>query len=119
MINLYILIFVEILFFFTDFELQFVLVGKWDKPFDVKQTHRAKFHVDKNTTVEVDMMKRTGRYDIYQDHENHTTVLMVPYKGNASMMIILPDDGKLKEVEDFICRHHLKNWHEKLFRRYH
>ncbi|XP_056621359.1 alpha-1-antitrypsin homolog [Triplophysa dalaica] len=90
--------------------------GKWDKPFDVKQTHRAKFHVDKNTTVEVDMMKRNGRYDIYQDHENHITVLMVPYKGNASMMIILPDDGKLKEVEDFICRHHLKNWHEKLFR---
>lgn len=104
----------------ADFELQIlnlVIVGKWDKPFDVKQTHKANFHVDKDTTVEVDMMKRTGRYDIYQDH-NHTTVMMIPYKGNTSMMIILPDEGKIKEVEDSICRHHLKNWHDKLFRRY-
>ncbi|XP_065113476.1 alpha-1-antitrypsin homolog [Paramisgurnus dabryanus] len=90
--------------------------GKWDKPFDVKQTHKADFHVDKDTTVEVDMMKRTGRYDIYQDHDNHTTVLMVPYKGNTSMMIVLPDEGKMKEVEDIICRHHIQKWHDKLFR---
>ncbi|WP_242604898.1 serpin family protein, partial [Flavobacterium subsaxonicum] len=32
------------------------------------------------------------------------------------MMIVLPDDGKMKEVEESICRHHIKTWHEKLFR---
>ncbi|XP_051951362.1 alpha-1-antitrypsin homolog [Xyrauchen texanus] len=90
--------------------------GKWDKPFDVALTHKADFNVDKDTKVQVDMMKRTGRYDIYQDHDNHTTVMMIPYKGNTSMMIILPDEGKMKEVEDFICRHHIKKWHDKLFR---
>lgn len=90
--------------------------GKWDKPFDAQLTHKADFQVDKDTTVQVDMMKRTGRYDIYQDVANHTTVMMVPYKGNTSMMIVLPDDGKMKEVEEYICRHHLKSWHEKLFR---
>ncbi|XP_067273329.1 alpha-1-antitrypsin homolog [Pseudorasbora parva] len=90
--------------------------GKWDKPFDATQTHKADFQVDKDTTVKVDMMKRTGRYDIYQDPVNQTTIMMVPYKGNTSMMIILPDDGKMKEVEEYICRHHIKIWHEKLFR---
>ncbi|XP_016315419.1 alpha-1-antitrypsin homolog [Sinocyclocheilus anshuiensis] len=90
--------------------------GKWDKPFDAKLTHKADFKVDKNTTVQVDMMKRTGRYDIYQDPVNQTTVMMVPYKGNTSMMIVLPDEGKMKEVEESICRHHLKSWHDKLFR---
>ena len=90
--------------------------GKWDKPFDAQMTHKADFKVDKDTTVQVDMMKRTGRYDIYQDPVNQTTVMMVPYKGNTSMMIVLPDDEKMKEVEESICRHHLKNWHDKLFR---
>lgn len=90
--------------------------GKWDKPFDATLTHKADFKVDQDTTVQVDMMKRTGRYDIYQDPVNQTTVMMVPYKGNTSLMIVLPDDGKMKELEESICRHHLKNWHDKLFR---
>lgn len=90
--------------------------GKWEKQFDAKLTHKADFKVDQDTTVQVDMMKRTGRYDIYQDPVNQTTVMMVPYKGNTSMMIVLPDDGKMKELEESICRHHLKNWHDKLFR---
>jgi len=97
--------------------LHFVLIGKWDKPFDAQLTHKADFKVDEDTTVQVDMMKRTGRYDIYQDPVNQTTVMMVPYKGNTSMMIIFPDDGKMKELEESISRHHLKNWHDKLFRR--
>uniref|UniRef100_A0A8D1ALP4 Serpin domain-containing protein n=2 Tax=Euteleostomi TaxID=117571 RepID=A0A8D1ALP4_PIG len=90
--------------------------GKWDKPFDATLTQKADFQVDKDTTVKVDMMKRTGRYDIYQDPINQTTVMMVPYKGNTSMMIVLPEDGKMKEVEESICRHHVKTWHDKLFR---
>ncbi|XP_050995120.1 alpha-1-antitrypsin homolog [Labeo rohita] len=90
--------------------------GKWDKPFDAQLTHKADFQVDKDTTVQVDMMKRTGRYDIYQDVAGHTTIMMVPYRGNTSMMIVLPDDGKMKEVEEAISREHLKDWHGKLFR---
>ncbi|XP_052391833.1 alpha-1-antitrypsin homolog [Carassius gibelio] len=90
--------------------------GKWDKPFDAQLTHKADFKVDKDTTVQVDMMKRTGRYEIYQDPVNQTTVMMVPYKGNTSMMIVLPEEEKMKEVEESISRHHLKSWHDKLFR---
>ena len=47
--------------------------------------------MDENTKVTVDMMQRSGRYDLYEDEDNFTTVLMLPYKGNASMMIVLPD----------------------------
>ena len=63
------------------------------------------------------MMQRSGRYDLYEDEDNFTTVLMLPYKGNASMMIVLPDEGKMKEVEALICKDHLRHWHENLFRR--
>ncbi|XP_047430287.1 alpha-1-antitrypsin homolog [Mugil cephalus] len=90
--------------------------GQWEKPFDANMTQKADFHVDDTTKVQVDMMKRTGRYDFYQDSENHTSVVMLPYKGNTSMMIVLPDEGKMKEVEDSICKDHLLHWHDSLFR---
>ncbi|XP_062406075.1 alpha-1-antitrypsin homolog isoform X2 [Sardina pilchardus] len=90
--------------------------GKWQKHFDAKVTRKADFHVDDKTKVTVDMMQRTGRYDFYEDSDNFTTVLMLPYKGNASMMIVLPDEGKMKEVEAMISKEHLTNWHNNLFR---
>ena len=64
------------------------------------------------------MMKRTGRFDFYQDIEKHITVIMLPYKGNTSMMIVLPDVGKMKEVEDYISSDYIRHWHDSLFRRY-
>lgn len=90
--------------------------GQWEKPFDGNHTHKADFHVDKTTTVKVDMMKRMGRYDFYHDTDNHTTVIMVPYKGNTSMMIVLPDEGKMEEVEGFINKDYIRHWHNKLYR---
>ncbi|KAJ8410163.1 hypothetical protein AAFF_G00201440 [Aldrovandia affinis] len=90
--------------------------GKWEKPFDVKNTRKADFKVDNTTTVSVDMMRRTGRYEYYYDHENHTTVLMLPYKGNASMMILLPCEGKMKHVEDILSKEFIQHWHDNLFR---
>ncbi|XP_070705020.1 alpha-1-antitrypsin homolog [Pempheris klunzingeri] len=90
--------------------------GQWEKPFDGNHTHKAFFTVDETTKVQVDMMKRTGRYELYHDMDNHTTVIMLPYKGNTSMMIVLPDEGKMSEVEGYISKEHIKHWHQSLFR---
>ncbi|XP_071380199.1 alpha-1-antitrypsin homolog [Centroberyx affinis] len=90
--------------------------GKWEKPFEASQTHKADFQVDENTSVQVDMMKRTGRYDFYQDQDNHTTVILLPYKSNTSMMIVLPDEGKMAEVEGYINKEYIRHWHNSLFR---
>lgn len=72
------------------------------------------FHVDVNTRVQVDMMKRTGRYDFHHDYDNNTKVLMVPYKGNTSMMIVLPDEGRMSELEGKIDKDYLRTWHDQL-----
>lgn len=90
--------------------------GQWEKPFNSSQTKKADFLVDENTKVEVDMMTRMGRYDFYYDFDNHTSVVMLPYKGNTSMMIVLPDEGKMDEVEGYINKDYLKHWHDSLFR---
>lgn len=72
--------------------------------------------MDGSTTVEVDMMRRTGRYDFYRDDGNSATVLMLPYKGNTSMMIVFPDEDKMNQVEAAISKDQIKRWHDSFFR---
>uniref|UniRef100_UPI00398F62C5 alpha-1-antitrypsin-like n=1 Tax=Pristiophorus japonicus TaxID=55135 RepID=UPI00398F62C5 len=73
--------------------------GKWVKPFDPQNTYEDNFHVDDTTTVKVQMMKRKGRFAMNYDEDLSSSVILVPYKGNASLVLILPDPGKLAGVE--------------------
>nr|XP_057931263.1 alpha-1-antitrypsin homolog [Doryrhamphus excisus] len=90
--------------------------GHWEKPFNSSLTKKADFNVDENTKVEVDMMKRMGRHDFHYDQENGTSILLLPYKGNTSMMIILPDEGKMKTIEEHITKESIRHWHDSLYR---
>ncbi|XP_049612884.1 alpha-1-antitrypsin homolog [Syngnathus scovelli] len=90
--------------------------GEWDKTFNKSFTRKADFQVDETTKVEVDMMTRMGRYDMYEDDANGTTILMLPYKSNTSMMIVLPHEGKMKDVEGFINKDYIKHWHDSIYR---
>ncbi|XP_019713583.1 alpha-1-antitrypsin homolog [Hippocampus comes] len=90
--------------------------GEWFQPFNKSLTGKADFHVDETTKVEVDMMKRTGRYDMYYDNDNGTIILLLPYKSNTSMMIVLPDEGKMKDVEGFINKDYIEHWHNSVYR---
>uniref|UniRef100_UPI0037E8546B alpha-1-antitrypsin homolog n=1 Tax=Semicossyphus pulcher TaxID=241346 RepID=UPI0037E8546B len=92
--------------------------GLWKNPFDCEFTRKADFHVDKTNTVKVDMMTRKGSYNMYQDRENHATVVMLPYKGNTSMMIVMPDEGKMEEVEGYINKDYIRHWQDSLSMRY-
>lgn len=60
------------------------------------------------------MMMRTGFYNIYRDAANHTTVIMLPYKGSSSMMIVLPDEGKMVEVEGYINKEYIRHWQDSV-----
>ncbi|XP_078130756.1 alpha-1-antitrypsin homolog [Sander vitreus] len=92
--------------------------GQWKKTFNRDMTQKMDFNVDKTTKVRVDMMLRTGDYDTYWDVDNHTIVIMLPYKGNSSMMIILPDEGKMKEVEGFINKDYIKHCRDSVSMEY-
>ncbi|XP_074471566.1 alpha-1-antitrypsin homolog [Sebastes fasciatus] len=83
--------------------------GEWKNPFNGRMTRMMDFYVDKTTTVQVDMMLRTAFYDTYWDVDNHTIAVMVPYKGNISMMIVLPDEGKMAEVERIMNKDYIKH----------
>lgn len=97
--------------------MPFHLAGKWEKPFDPEYTIKADFHVDENTTVSVDMMKKSGRFSYFYDNDNKTAVVVLPYQGKASMMIVLPHEGKMKELEETISKDDIRRWHNSLFKK--
>ncbi|XP_033504111.2 alpha-1-antitrypsin homolog [Epinephelus lanceolatus] len=92
--------------------------AQWKSVFNRDLTHKADFHVDKTSKVQVDMMMRTGYYDTYWDVGNHTTVIMLPYNSSTSMMIVLPDEDKMEEVEGYINKDYIRHWRNSVSMRY-
>uniref|UniRef100_A0A8C6D696 Serpin family A member 1 n=1 Tax=Moschus moschiferus TaxID=68415 RepID=A0A8C6D696_MOSMO len=74
--------------------------GKWKKPFEVERTTEKDFHVNQQTTVKVPMMNRLGMFDLHYCEKIASWVLLLDYMGNVSACFILPDPGKLQQLED-------------------
>ncbi|XP_054827359.1 alpha-1-antitrypsin-like [Eublepharis macularius] len=88
--------------------------ASWKNPFNHELTREADFFVDANTTVKVHMMSREGYYDFFHDDDLLCWVVRLPYNGDFSAWFILPDKGKLKEVEDALVVGLLNKWRTSL-----
>ncbi|KAL1791321.1 Serine protease inhibitor A3N, partial [Sigmodon hispidus] len=89
--------------------------GKWRVPFVPQLTHDSSFYVDKKRTVKVPMMKRkflTTPY--FRDEELSCSVVELKYRGNASALFILPDEGKMQQVEASLQPETLRKWKDSL-----
>lgn len=89
--------------------------GKWEKPFEVEQTTEEDFHVDEETTVKVPMMNRLGMFDLHHCDKLSSWVLLMDYVGNATAFFILPDQGKLHQLEDMLTKEILAKFLEKRY----
>ncbi|XP_031409524.1 alpha-1-antitrypsin-like isoform X1 [Meleagris gallopavo] len=89
------------------------LKAHWQKPFSDSYTKKEDFFVDKKTSVKVDMMYRKGYYRNYFDEELSCWLVQIPYNGNAAALFVLPDEGKMKQVEDALLKRTVSKW-EKL-----
>ncbi|NXF98527.1 A1AT protein, partial [Eubucco bourcierii] len=85
----------------------------WEKPFSISSTKQEDFFVDQETSVKVDMMYRKGYYRNYFDEELSCWLVQIPYNGNAAALFVLPDKGKMKQVEDTLLKRTVSKW-EKL-----
>ncbi|KAJ6661866.1 hypothetical protein lerEdw1_013037 [Lerista edwardsae] len=88
--------------------------GNWKKPFDPKLTKEQNFFVNNETTVKVPMMFRLGWFKYYFDTELSCTVLQMDYNSSVTALFILPDQGKLKQVEDALSVDTVKKWTEHM-----
>ncbi|NWY71401.1 A1AT2 antiproteinase, partial [Erithacus rubecula] len=86
----------------------------WEKSFDPFLTFEDDFFVNTNASVRVNMMQREGTSDIYYDQDLSCVVVELPYQGTARALLILPDEGKMKQVEDALSKETVCKWDSRL-----
>ncbi|XP_069494087.1 alpha-1-antitrypsin-like [Ambystoma mexicanum] len=84
--------------------------GKWQRPFQSRSTTTQNFTQDDGTTVRVPMMTQTKVHQVLFDTVLPCSVIQLPYMGDASMMIVLPQPGKMKVVEDALSEETFTRW---------
>ncbi|NWS98400.1 A1AT protein, partial [Mionectes macconnelli] len=89
----------------------------WENPFNIRGTHKDYFHVNAKTSVEVKMMTRDGFYKAYSDRTLSCKVVEIPYKGDVAALFILPNEGKMKQLERGLTKDTVSKW-EKSFQRW-
>ncbi|XP_040598496.1 serine protease inhibitor A3N [Mesocricetus auratus] len=89
--------------------------GKWKTPFDPLDTFDSEFHLDKKRTVTVPMMNIEDLTTPYfRDEELSCSVVELKYTGNASALFILPDEGKMQQLESSLQPETLRRWKDSL-----
>lgn len=92
-----------------------LILGKWKVPFNPNDTFESEFYLDEKRSVKVPMMKIKDLTTPYiRDEELSCSVLELKYTGNASALFILPDQGKMQQVESSLQPETLKKWKDSL-----
>ncbi|XP_050753867.1 alpha-1-antitrypsin-like [Gymnogyps californianus] len=84
-------------------------------PNTVMGTHKDYFHVNAKTSAEV-MMTRDGFCKTYSDRKLSCEVVQIPYKGDVAALFILPNEGKMKQLEDALTKDTVSKWEKSLER---
>ncbi|XP_040190453.1 alpha-1-antitrypsin-like [Rana temporaria] len=84
--------------------------GKWKEPFHPGNTKVEKFFVDEKTAVDVPMMNLTGRFNICHATDLPCTVVELPYKDDASVIIVMAERRKINEVERGMSAETVQRW---------
>ncbi|KAB0369189.1 hypothetical protein FD755_019194, partial [Muntiacus reevesi] len=88
--------------------------AQWKTRFDPKKTQQAEFHVSENKTVEVPMMTLGLETPYFRDEELGCTLVELTYTSNDSALLILPDEGKMQDLEAKLNPETLTRWRESL-----
>ncbi|WP_277213942.1 serpin family protein, partial [Isoptericola croceus] len=89
---------------------------KWKVPFDPLDTFKSEFYAGKRRPVIVPMMSMEDLTTPYfRDEELFCTVVELKYTGNASALLILPDQGRMQQVEASLQPETLREWRKTLF----
>ncbi len=88
--------------------------GTWEYEFNSDSTSKRNFYSSQNRTVQADMMFMGEKKFNYTEDEE-AQILEMLYKGKEiSMLIILPKEGKLNEVENSLTLDKIDEWKSKL-----
>ncbi|KAJ7345140.1 hypothetical protein JRQ81_001090 [Phrynocephalus forsythii] len=88
--------------------------ARWERPFYSNVTKKMDLFLDGKTKVQVPTMINDNYYQYYYDKKLFYQVVCLPYKGKVSAYFVLPDPGKLKQVEAALGKDTLSNWGKSL-----
>ncbi|XP_040188191.1 protein Z-dependent protease inhibitor [Rana temporaria] len=89
--------------------------GKWQTPFKSDSTQADTFYVNKYSSVKVPMMCKTEKVAAMFDKSLSCTVLKLPYRGGAHMLVVMPqNDGNFDALEDGLSSELVASWLRKM-----
>ncbi|XP_005390445.1 PREDICTED: plasma serine protease inhibitor [Chinchilla lanigera] len=91
--------------------------AKWEIGFNNKTTQDQDFYVTPENKLQVPMMNRADQYFYFLDKDLSCTVVGIPYEGNATAYFILPNPGKMQQVESGLSKKTLRKWNQMTMRR--
>ncbi|NWU66442.1 A1AT antiproteinase, partial [Pterocles burchelli] len=91
--------------------------GYWEKPFNSLTTRDDDFLLDAKNSIKVKMMHQNKVFNIHRDEKLSCWVVEIPYKGNATALFVLPDEGSMNQVEDALLKETVSNWMQSLEKR--
>ncbi|XP_050007368.1 serine protease inhibitor A3N-like [Alexandromys fortis] len=93
----------------------FYFKGQWEMPFPLGDTLKSMFHLNNTKSVEVPVMNIEELITPYfRDEELSCTLVELKYRGNASALFILPDEGRMQQVEANLKPETLRKWRDSL-----
>lgn len=96
----------------------FVPSAKWKHPFDRYQTRKQEsFSRDQRMAFRIPMMRQKEMHRFLYDQEALCTVLQIEYSGTALLLLVLPDPGKMKQVEASLQPEMLRRWSQRFLPR--
>ncbi|NXY72029.1 ZPI inhibitor, partial [Glareola pratincola] len=88
-----------------------IFKGKWVYPFNSKFTEIETFHINKYRSVKVPMMFKSDKVNSTFDENLRCTVIKLPYKGKAHMLIVIPEkEGDYISLEDHLTAELVESW---------
>ncbi|CAL8330315.1 unnamed protein product [Arctogadus glacialis] len=85
--------------------------GTWEQKFPKEATHYRNFRINEKTNVRVPMMSNKANYQAAADHELECDILQLPYTGNISMLIALPNKiSGMRDLEKEISPTIINKW---------
>ncbi|XP_035300838.1 serpin A9 [Cricetulus griseus] len=93
--------------------------ANWTQPFSTANTIKSfPFLLSEGTTVHVPMMQQTELFAFGVDRELGCSVLQMDYRGDAVAFFVLPDKGKMLQLEKSLSARRLRKWGRSLQKRW-
>ncbi|XP_038607853.1 thyroxine-binding globulin-like [Tachyglossus aculeatus] len=91
-----------------------VFKARWEEPFNSIETRPGDFLLGEKKTVAVPMMSREAAYHRLVDEELACTALQLDYSQRALALLVLPEEGQMKRVEEALSPWTLRKWNKLL-----